>query len=269
MPNAGMRQVITVISALALLGSTLALLIYSEPMASRLWFAVAVTAAIVCAVAFLSRRLLFSSGLTLSLVAIVVLVSLWKKATMNMVMHSYDLFFYLNAGTIQFLWGDYRGYIAGAVAALLAAAVLAVLTWRFDTTRCLRLVSGLALVCAGATALRLEPQASADSGGFTLFNDDKSFVSLFYLSWGETYRTLNRGQFLAAAADTALNDFAGPRKCVPQAKPPHILLIHQESLVQPSLFTSLAYDHALDSFFLSGDGQLHNCWWRRTAGDPG
>jgi phosphoglycerol transferase MdoB-like AlkP superfamily enzyme len=257
MPNAGMRQVITVIGALALLGSTLALLIFSEPMASRLWFAVAVTAAMVCAVAFLSRRLLFSSGLTLSLVAIVLLVSLWKKATMNMVMHSYDLFFYLNAGTIQFLWGDYRGYVAGAVAALLAVAVLAVLTWRLDTTRCFRLVSGLALVLAVAAAFRLEPQASGDSGGFTLFNDDKSFVSLFYLSWGETYRTLNRGQFLAATANTALNDFAGPRKCVPQAKPPHILLVHQESLVQPSLFPSLAYDHALDSFFLSGDGHLH------------
>lgn len=257
MPNARMRQVITLINALALLVTTLALLIYSEPMASRFWFAVAVTVAIVSAVAFLSRRLLFSSGLTLSLVAIVLLVSLWKKATMNMVMHSYDLFFYLNAGTIQFLWGDYRGYVAGAVAALLAASVVAVLTWRLDTTRCHRLVSGIALLLAVVATFRLETRASADSGGFTLFNDDRSFVSLFYLSWGETYRTLNRGQFLAAAADTALNDFAGPRKCVPQAKPPHILLIHQESLVQPSLFPSLAYDHALDSFFLSGDGQLH------------
>ena len=55
MPDAGRRQVVTVTSALALVGATLALLICTEPMASRFWFAVAVTTAIVAAVAFLSR----------------------------------------------------------------------------------------------------------------------------------------------------------------------------------------------------------------------
>jgi hypothetical protein len=34
-------------------------------------------------------------------------------------------------------------------------------------------------------------------------------------------------------------------------------LIHQESLVQPSLFPQLDYDRALDRFFLSDDGALH------------
>jgi hypothetical protein len=31
----------------------------------------------------------------------------------------------------------------------------------------------------------------------------------FYLSWGEAYSTLNRGQFIAAAADTVLNEGSG------------------------------------------------------------
>jgi hypothetical protein len=35
------------------------------------------------------------------------------------------------------------------------------------------------------------------------------------------------------------------------------VLIHQESLVPPSLFPTLQYDHALDRFFLSHDGRLH------------
>ena len=73
MPDAGRRQVVTVTSALALVGATLALLICTEPMASRFWFAVAVTAAMASAVAFLSRRLLFSSVVTFSLVALVLL----------------------------------------------------------------------------------------------------------------------------------------------------------------------------------------------------
>ena len=232
-------------------------LIHTEPVASRLWFAVTVTTAIVAVVTFLSRRLLFSSVVTFSLVALVLLVSLWKKTSMNMVLHSYDLLFYLNAGTIDFLWSDYRSYIVGAFSALVAAAVLAALAWRFDTMRCFRLASGLVAALAVVAAIRLEAQASADSGGFNMFSQHSSFVSLFYLSWGETYRTLNRGQFIAAAANTALHDFAATAKCVPLSKPPHILLIHQKSIVQPSLFRTLKYEKALDPFFLSDDGRLH------------
>jgi hypothetical protein len=59
MPVAGSRQVVTVTSALALLGATLALLIYTEPIAARFWVAVTVTAAIASATALLSRRGIF------------------------------------------------------------------------------------------------------------------------------------------------------------------------------------------------------------------
>jgi hypothetical protein len=40
---------------------------------------------------------------------------------MNMGLHSFDLFFYLNADTLEFLWGDYRRCVAGVVAALAVA----------------------------------------------------------------------------------------------------------------------------------------------------
>src|SRR5262249_55134326 len=46
-----------------------------------------------------------------------------------------DLFFYLNADTLEFLWSDYRRYVVGVLAALAAATIAAVLAWRFDTTR--------------------------------------------------------------------------------------------------------------------------------------
>ena len=114
MPEAGTRRVIAVASALALLGATLVLLFCTEPIAVRFWFAVAVTAGIVSFVTLLSRRLLFASVIASSLVAVVFLVSLEKQATMNMGLHSYDLFFYLNADTFEFLWGDYRRYVVGA-----------------------------------------------------------------------------------------------------------------------------------------------------------
>jgi sulfatase-like protein len=257
MPGASARRVIAVASALALLGATLALLFCTEPIAPRFWFAIAVTAAILALVTFLTRRLLFAGVITSSLVAVVFLVSLEKQATMNMGLHSYDLFFYLNADTFEFLWGDYRRYVVVVLAALVVATILATLTWRFDGTRVSHLASGLTLVAAIAAAGAFERQASAEGGAFRLFTQNDSFVSAFYLSWSETWGTLVRGQLMEATARTGLPDFASESQCTPSAKPPHLVLIHQESLVPPSLFPKLQYDRALDLFFLSNDGRLH------------
>jgi Sulfatase len=235
----------------------LILLFRTEPIAARFWFAIAVTAAIASLIAFLTRRLLFASVVTSSAVAVVFLVSREKQATMNMGLHSYDLFFYLNADTFEFLWGDYRRCVILVLTAVAAAAILAALTWRFDTTRLSPLVSGVTLVAAIAVTGALEPQARAEGGAFRLFTQNTSFVSAFYLSWSETWDTLGRGQLIEAAARTALPDFASESSCRPSTKPPHIVLIHQESLVPPSLFPRLHYDHALDPFFHSNDGRLH------------
>ena len=252
-----MQRVVAVTAALALLGAILVLLSCTEPIAPRFWFAIAVTAAFAALVTFLTRRLLFASVVTASLVAVVFLVSLEKQATMNMGLHSYDLFFYLNVDTFELLWGDYRRYVVVVLAAVVAAIILAALTWRFDTTRLSRLASGLTLVAAIGVAGAFESQASAENTPFRFLNDGNSFVSAFYLSWSETWGTLMRGQLMEAAAQTELPDFISDPKCTPATKPPHIVLIHQESLVPPSLFPRLEYDHALDRFFLSDDGALH------------
>jgi hypothetical protein len=113
------------------------------------------------------------------------------------------------------------------------------------------------LIVAVTAAAALQPNATAQGGAFRMFVDDGSYVSAFYLSWSDTWRTLARGQLVEAAAQTALPDFAGAANCTPQSKPPHIVLVHQESLVPPSLFPNLQYDHSLDRFFLSDDDQLH------------
>src|SRR5689334_1955139 len=89
------------------------------------------------------------------------------------------------------------GVVSGSLKPLLK--VLDVLT--------IRLASGLALVAAVAVAGGLEPQASAEGGAFRLFTQSNSFVSAFYLSWSETWRTLVRGQLLEAAARTSLPNF--------------------------------------------------------------
>jgi hypothetical protein len=140
---------------------------------------------------------------------------------------------------------------------LAAALIGAALAWRFDVVRLSRLTSALALIVAVVTAATLQPKATAEGGAFRMFVQDGSYVSAFYLSWSDTWRTLARGQLVEAAERTALPDFAGAAHCAPQSKPPHIVLIHQESLVPPSLFPQLQYDHALDKFFRSDDDRLH------------
>ena len=257
MPGARTQRVIAVTSAFTLLSATLVLLFRTETIAPRFWFAIAVTAAIASLLVFLTRRLLFASVITSSVVAVVFLVSVEKQATMNMGLHSYDLLFYLNADTFEFLWGDYRHSVIVVLAAVTAATTLAVLTWRLDTTRLSPLASGLPLVTAIVVAGAFEPQASAEGGAFRLFTQNNSFVSAFYLSWSETWGTLVRGELMEAAARTALPDFASDAQCKPSRKPPHIVLIHQKSLVPPSLFPQLRYDNALDRFFHSDDGRLH------------
>jgi hypothetical protein len=257
MPGEGNRQVVAVASALVLLGATLVLLFCTEPIMVRLWFAVAVTAVVVSFITLLSRRLLFASLFAFSLVALVLLCSRAKQATMNMGLHSYDLFFYVNADTIEFLWSDYRRYVVGAIAALAVVAILGALTWRFDVTRAPRAASAVTLALAVIAAGAFEPRARAEGGAFRLFTQGDSYVSAFYLSWSETWDTLARGKLMEAAALTALPNFASESQCTPRAKPPHIVLIHQESLVPPVLFPQLQYDHALDRFFHSSDGLLH------------
>jgi phosphoglycerol transferase MdoB-like AlkP superfamily enzyme len=251
------EQRITTIASVLALGAASVLLFFTEPIPARFWFAVAVTTGVVCFIALLSRRLLFASVVAFSLVALIFLVSLEKRATMNMGLHSYDLFFYLNADTFAFLWGEYRRSVSGLLATFALVIVVAGAAWRFDKTRISRLASGAALVAAAAMASSFQPRATAEGGAFRLFTQGDSFVSAFYMSWGETWGTLKRNQLMEAAAQTTLPDFAAESRCRTATKPPHIVLVHQESLVPPSLFPGLQYDLALDRFFLSGDGQLH------------
>jgi sulfatase-like protein len=87
------------------------------------------------------------------------------------------------------------------------------------------------------------------------FYFENLYVSSFYASWGETLEALWRGALLEADPHSGVAPAFGiPQSCEPDAKPPHIILIHQESVVQPSLFPTLSYDRSVEPFFLSADG---------------
>jgi phosphoglycerol transferase MdoB-like AlkP superfamily enzyme len=117
-----------------------------------------------------------------------------------------------------------------------------------------------AFLLAGGCGLLAWYGASAKSERrHMLFFFENLYVSSFYASWGETVEALWRGTLLEAVPRSAAPapPFALPAACETTARPPHIILIHEESLVQPSLFSSLRYDHTIDPLFHSYDNQLH------------
>jgi hypothetical protein len=223
---------------------------------SNLVFTVGVTAGLVSLATLVTRRLVFSSLIVTLLVATIVAASSIKHATMNMMVHAYDLIFYLGSwSTVRYLWSDHTRYVVGAGGALLAAAIIGVLAYRLDTTRIARSRSAVALAVWALVAW--SGGAAMGERRHMLFYFENLYLSSFYASWGETVEALWRGALLEADPSSGFAPALPiPAHCDPTVKPPHIILIHEESLVQPSLFPTLGYDRSLDQLFRSYDGSL-------------
>ena len=217
---------------------------------------IAVTFAIAAFVAAATRRVLLGVFLAAAQVAIVSIAALVKLKTMDMLVHAYDLFFYFRSwSTVEFLATSYPLYTFGLIGALLGSGALAYVVHRFDATRVARwkaLVAGLLLAAVGAGAI----ESIGERRHMHLYYSER-FLSTYYGSWPETIRTIWRGQLLEAAPQASGPAFQPLSGCDTAHHKPHIILIHQESVVPPSLFKGLEYDHSADPFFKSHDGRLH------------
>lgn len=220
------------------------------------FFVITVTLLIASAIVLVTGRLLVAAILVPAMIAIVVQAAAFKRQAMDMIVHAYDIFFYLFSwSTVAFLWEHYRFPLFMLVLALAAAVFATMLAYRVDPTRVPRRYAGVAL----ALLAILTPYAAEVKGErrHTQFYWSDLVISSFYSSWAETAETLWRGTLIEAAAHAKGPAFAVPGSCETTGKPPHILLIHQESLVPPSLVPGVSYDKRLDPFFNSGDGKLH------------
>ncbi len=239
--------------------ATLALLAYAntyEGWWPHFTFAVACTMLIGFLILLATRRLLFSSILATGITSVIVAVASAKRQAMDMVLHAYDVFFYMRSwSTVSYLWSDHRIYIYKLVAALAAVLLAGWFAWRMDGSRVPRVVAaGCCLVAACFAAI------GADTKGerrHTQFYWSDLFLNSFYESWRETVETLWRGTLIEAAQSQNAPLFRVPPSCNTMTKPPHIILVHEESIVQPSLFPKLDYDRRVDPFFNSFDGRLH------------
>jgi phosphoglycerol transferase MdoB-like AlkP superfamily enzyme len=207
-------------------------------------------------VALLTRRLLIAVAVMAAQVVLVTLASALKLKYMNMVLHAYDLTFYLTSITnLSFLWDSYRVQSLMIIGALIASALVFVAAWRLDPIRISRPMAAGAVLFFSAGSIAAGSMASERR--HSQFEFEGMYLSTFYRSWAETIETMWRGQLLEAAPR-----FDGPLlrladSCETKVKPPHIILIHHESTAPPALFPTLSYDKGLDGFFKSDDGRSY------------
>src|SRR5512145_921277 len=220
-------------------------------------FTLGVTGALVAFLTLITRRALFAAVAVACLVILVVVAAATKRAVMNMVLHAYDLFFYLGSwSTVSYLWSDQRRYVLAALAGLLVAVLAATRAYRLDGTRVSRPWSALAFALSVLVAWY--GVINKGERRHMQFYFTNLYVSSFYASWGETLEAFWRGALMEADPRAATAPpFTIPTRCKTASRPPHIILIHQESVVQPSLFAGLSYDDTVDPFFLSADKTLH------------
>ena len=241
-------------AALAVL--MLAYFVRNEGWPTNVAYTIGITGTLVSLLVLASRRVLFSTAMVAALVSLVIIAADVKWNYIGMVLHAYDVVFYMmSPDTLWYLWIDFRKELIALATTFVAIGLLAVYLYRSDPTRSTRSSAAIGLVLAlvlsgGANQLRGERP-------HTLFYWDNLYVSSFYSSWAETISTLWRGQIIEASArEPGLRPFAEPQNCPMRDPPPHTTLTPQEGVFPPSLFPAIDYDETLDPMFRSGDGTL-------------
>jgi hypothetical protein len=218
-------------------------------------FAFATTASLTAILTVLSGRVLFATLIAGAQVIIVAVAAVVKLKFMDMLVHAYDLFFYFRSlSTVAFLAREYPLYTFGLFGCLSATVLLSGLLWWLDGARVSRwkafgaslLFSGVALAGQDSTGQRRHMH---------LYYPER-FLSTYYGSWPETLETIWRGQMIEAATYAPGLAFGGVGTCATPYKKPHVILIHQESMVPPSHFRDLDFDKAVLPFFQSFDGSV-------------
>jgi hypothetical protein len=203
-----------------------------------------------------SQRVLVASVLLAAIVTLLRTVAVLKQEPTGVVLHAYDVAYFARSWSgIVGLWHDDKGYAAGLVAALVAMGLVAWVAWRLDTTR-VRRTHGLAALAVFAT-LTVIGAFTKDVTRHTAFYFEDRYLSFWLSSWPDTIKTLWRGNLIDAARNASGPILQPPAGCMPASKPPHIILIHQESVVPPHYFPSVRYDKGIDPLFQSFDGKVH------------
>jgi len=219
-------------------------------------FTLAVIGAAAAVVALVAGRALLAAFVVTAAVALLYEIAHLKRQATDVTLHAYDAVSHLTSwSALSGLLYGHPASLAALLGAIAAAAALAAVIHRSDGSRVdRRYALGAAALCAVLAFLTADPREARRHMGF--YYEDRP-LWFFFSSWAETAEALWRGHLLDAVAREGGPSLTVPAHCVPSGRPPHIVLIHQESVVPPSHFPSLRYDRSLDRFFRSFDGRIH------------
>ena len=223
-------------------------------------FATAVTLAVGAAIVCIGGRVLVASVLVVAMVGIVRAISHAKQQATEVLLHAYDLVTFLTSwSALAEVWSEHHNLVLGLAITVFATTVVSWIAVRSDAARVPRLYAACALVVFVGMAWMADTVRGQRR--HTEFYFESTYVTFFYSSWSETMQALWRGRLIEAAGPRPVEPqqrrLEVPADCTPATKPPHIILIHQESAVPPALFPTLSYDRSLDPFFHSFDGRLN------------
>jgi Sulfatase len=201
------------------------------------------------------QRLLPAVVLVSATMAIIHTVAYIKQQTTEVLLHAYDVISLLSSrSALGFFWRHHREYALSLLAAVVVTVIAMWIAYRIDATRIRRMhatIATMLFVCLSFLSATAKGERR-----HTEFYFENVYLSFFLGSWPETIESMWGGHLIQAGSRASNPNLEVSAPCEPRTRPPHIILIHQESVVPPSHFPSLNYDRSLDPFFHSYDGQL-------------
>lgn len=199
---------------------------------------------------FLLRRPAMASALSLAFLALLLLLSRFKHDILLMTVNFVDLML-IDTDTFAFLMMIFPqlGFKAAAGVALVIAVLVAI--WRFDVLRVGRkMAAGLSATClTGLVVLSL------------LFPSDpweEFYAENYFSKYARSAVTAMSDLITRGILDSDANAAAAlpaARPCTLQQKPPHILLVHDESSFDIRAMPGVKVPEGYGDYFKSSDGK--------------
>jgi Sulfatase len=198
------------------------------------------------------RRPAVSAALSLAVIVALIVLSRLKYEMIWMTANFLDVWI-VNTDTVHFLLSVWPDLSYKLVAAAALALVALILIWQFDSLRLRRRVAGLGLVgcLAGLTGVSLAFPHNDWEAWF-----GHNHVSKFSRSGVSAIATLMRQGYLESDATVTDRLKTLPEAtCTPSRKPPHILLVHDESSFDIRLVPGVKVPAGYGQHFRSFDGK--------------
>src|SRR6516225_1511445 len=202
----------------------------------------------------LTRRPLFAGLVSLTLMTVLVLLSQLKYHVLMMTANFVDLMI-VDTDTVSFLFMIFPVLRWIVALSLVALVPLFVIAWRLDPLRVHRCVAtALLTLCLGGLTM-LEMQLPMQP--FEAFYGG-NLVSSFARSGVDAVAELTTHGLMQSAVFAADRLKPVESTCTPAAKPPHIVLIHDESSFDVRMAPGIKVPSGYGAHFKSFDGKERN-----------